>query len=818
MVNLRQRLITHWPVWAIVAAVLVAFYPSVIFGKTPLNGNNLVAFFSPWIYQKWEGYPTGVPAKPGILDQLRIYYPYMRLTQESYRLGQLPLWNPYNFAGNPHMAEWQSGVFYPLHIFLPFLPLPVYWTLFQMTGFFLAALFTFWYLRNLKIGKLASLLSGLTYSFSTFMFTWNAEVVPTPHSILWLPAMLLCADKFLTEGKGKYWFFFLGSGVASILSGYWQTTLYVLSTAFLYGLVRSLWLFPQGNGKPKTKSALLLVAAFPLMAGLTAFHLLPTAELYQRSSRPLINLRADLQEFIKGYLLKLHWLATLIVPDFFGNPSTRNTFSYSNGTYYEWSLFVGTLQIVILPFLLFLKNRSLKLLAAGFVLLTVVAGSFSFDLTHARLVYDLKLPVLSTGIANRILFVPAFGLSVLAGFALHGWMSATEKERRRGTILTVLLGMVLFAGLWLFLWKWAPSVNVNTLRFPETWYRVSLRNSVIPTLTFIAGSGVLLVGVWKKRLLFLSALLLVGGATLQNIYQFEKFTPFTPQQFVYPSHSTTAFLQEKGGIDRYLGYNGTFMNYNFATQFQLYTIEGYDSLNDYRRAHLFASARSAGDLTTELSRSADVTLDQELGNSGVLRMMQLTGTKYLVDYPQFPDATDKSIKPTLPSDKERLVFEDGDWKIYEYLDAFPRAFLVGSYEVITDDQDLAWRLFDEDLNLRETVLLIEAPPGVMPQPDPGAFVEVARYTPNSIAFRTRAETDQLLFLSDTYYPGWKSTIDGKPTPVLMADYAFRAIPLPAGEHEVEMYYVPETFTNGLLIAGATILITFLIYKVWVRDT
>ena len=129
-----------WPYLVILVVTLVAFYPAILQKKIPLNGNNLVSFFSPWTYQKWDGYPAGVPAKPGILDQLRIYYPYMRLTQESYRIGQIPLWNPYNFAGNPHMAEWQSGVLYPLHILLPLIPLPAYWTLYQMVGIFLAGL------------------------------------------------------------------------------------------------------------------------------------------------------------------------------------------------------------------------------------------------------------------------------------------------------------------------------------------------------------------------------------------------------------------------------------------------------------------------------------------------------------------------------------------------------------------------------------------------------------------------------------------------------------------------------------------------------
>lgn len=57
-------------------------------------------------------------------------------------------------------------------------------------------------------------------------------------------------------------------------------------------------------------------------------------------------------------------------------------------------------------------------------------------------------------------------------------------------------------------------------------------------------------------------------------------------------------------------------------------------------------------------------------------------------------------------------------------------------------------------------------------------------------------------LSDTYYPGWKAFVDGTRQKIYRANYAFRAIPLSAGTHNVEFVYDPMSFKLGI---GVTIL-------------
>ena len=64
----------------------------------------------------------------------------------------------------------------------------------------------------------------------------------------------------------------------------------------------------------------------------------------------------------------------------------------------------------------------------------------------------------------------------------------------------------------------------------------------------------------------------------------------------------------------------------------------------------------------------------------------------------------------------------------------------------------------------------------------------------------------LFIVSETHYPGWQATVDGEPAPILRANYVLRAIPVPAGEHTVELEFRPTSFTAGAISSGLALLI------------
>ena len=76
--------------------------------------------------------------------------------------------------------------------------------------------------------------------------------------------------------------------------------------------------------------------------------------------------------------------------------------------------------------------------------------------------------------------------------------------------------------------------------------------------------------------------------------------------------------------------------------------------------------------------------------------------------------------------------------------------------------------------------------------------------PEHIAIQVTAATDELLVMTEIYYPGWRATVDGVETPILRADYAFRAVPVRAGSHRVEMIFDPWSVKIGIGITLAAL--------------
>jgi hypothetical protein len=144
--------------------------------------------------------------------------------------------------------------------------------------------------------------------------------------------------------------------------------------------------------------------------------------------------------------------------------------------------------------------------------------------------------------------------------------------------------------------------------------------------------------------------------------------------------------------------------------------------------------------------------------------------------------------------------------VWENLNVLPRAFLVHQVERTSKDHMLG-RLSEPGFRA-DQIILVESAPPLTPATvnDSADRVKITRYAPDAVSLSVATDQPGYLFLSDSWYPGWNAYVDGKPTPIYLADSIFRAIPIEPGQHSVLFEYRPFS----LILGGAVSALCFMI--------
>ncbi|MBU2632449.1 hypothetical protein KKG52_01920, partial [Patescibacteria group bacterium] len=163
MKSFPQKVTKLLPYLLIFLVVLIFFKP-IFSGNIPFPGDLLINQ-NPYKAESYLGYaPGGYPNKAQGPDVISQIYPWKFFAMEEFKKGEIPLWNPYNFSGNPQMANFQTAAFYPLNILYLTMPFNYAWTIFIALQLFLAASFMYLFLRKgLLLTFFASLIGGVSF-------------------------------------------------------------------------------------------------------------------------------------------------------------------------------------------------------------------------------------------------------------------------------------------------------------------------------------------------------------------------------------------------------------------------------------------------------------------------------------------------------------------------------------------------------------------------------------------------------------------------------------------------------------------------------
>lgn len=772
---MKKELILAGLIFTIIS--LVFFYP-IFKGFIPFPGDVLVNT-APYSSYSYTGYaPGGVPNKAQGPDVIRQLFPWKYFTIGQYKSFQWPLWNPYNFSGNPHLANLQSGPFYFINLLFLFVPFLFSWTIYIVLQPILSGLFTYLFLRSIKLAKIPSVYGGIVFAFSAFMIVW-IQYGNLGHTLLWLPLVLFLINIYFEK---QTLFRLLAMTVVlsfSILAGYIQLAIYT----YLFSLAFVFYHFIRENNKKKVwKKYAKIIIVFILPLPLCAIQLLPLLEFLQNSLRTPYVFNQ-----LSERLIPVFNTITIIFPDFFGNPVTRNY--WLSGTYIERASYIGILSILLAIYAIYRAKIGHKLFFLGGA---VVSYLSALDLLPIKLFHAIGIPILSTGVPSRILSIFSFCMAVLAAIGLDAWIKEDVRKKYRKTFF-VFLGLI--AIIWL-------SVLFNH----SNEFYITRKNLILPTAILLAGGFILLIGKFPKKI---AAILILLLTIFDLFYLFKKFTPFSPREYVYPKTDIAEKLKSIQGIDRHWGYGKAYIDANYQLYEKNYSPEGYDALYLKRYGEVL-SATKDGKIAQNVPRAV-ANIAPGYGSSDLKenhyrqKILNLLGIKYLLN---IIDPANLKFKPTdnaFYKSKYKLIWQKGGWQIYENEEVLPRVFLLSNYILETNKNKIIENIFNDKINLRDTVILEENLPSDFKINKNGyASVLIQSYSPNKIILKTKSDNDKILFLSDNYFVGWQATVDGKNVKIYRADYSFRAVPIKSGDHEVVFQYYPDSFNLGLKISILTL--------------
>lgn len=751
-----------FPFLIFLGVTLLFFYKFFLFLQIPIAGDLLVAEYNPWKTYSYLGYnPGSIPNKAQYFDTIRQIYPWKTQVIDSFKNFSLPLWNPYNFSGSPLLANIQSSAFYPLNILYFVLPEDIAWSITVILQMLFAAFFTYFYCRSVKLEPLASIFSSVAYSSSLFMSVF-LEYNTIGHIMALLPLSLFSIEKLLLSGHGRYGLLFGASIAFSSFAGHLQLFVYSVGFIFIYGLFRTF-------SKEKVKSMLGFLAVFILSVLLCGIQLFPTLELLQLSARQAHNI----EFFNSNLLIQINQIVVLFVPDFFGNPASRNyllTDAYPGN-----ALYIGVAS-VIFAFLSFSLKSGVKRFFT-FTSVTIMFLIIRSPITEAF--YTLPIPMLSSSSPSNMIFLISFSLSVLAGFGL---MELKDNLKFKSfAVLIIVLAIVVGLGVFM------ANRDFNH------------KNAFLSVgLMFVSIVLVFLLRTAKGYLQNVMKVVVIVFTVLELFYFFQKFNPFVERQLVFPDNKVLNFLQHQKDTFRFWGYHSAGIEANFATQYKIFSTDGYDPL--YPRYYgEFMNLSKKGKLLEEFDSTnrSDAVISQTGAMEQNLqrkRVLDFLGVKYVLDH-----SSNASSEKEFPPDKFRQVFSDNGWKVFENLEVFPRAFLAGGLVKTKSRGEFEKYFTDTDFSLRDIVLVDEKYYPVFADHS-GGEVKIVSYLPNKVELKTVSKQASFLVLTDTYFPGWTATIDGKQTPVHKAYHSFRMIEVPSGEHKVKFEYFPVSFKIGVIVS------------------
>jgi len=408
MTQYREKGSELVPAFILVISVLIFFSRILCSGK-PLFGSDFVLQFYPW--------------KKFIYDYVQSH-------------GSLPLWNPYQFAGTPFIANIQASMFYPLGFLFYLMPTEQAYGYTIVLHCALGSIFMYVFVRSLSINRIGAFLSAIIFTYNGFfMAHLYAGHLTFVQNYIWIPLIFFYLYKFLNTSDFRYAVLaglFLG---IQILGGFPQIAFYTVLAIILFGAYHISGRIKHGERNTIFRLSYGMLITILFGFALAAVQLLPTYEFTQLSTRS----GGVTYEFATSDSFDPLNSITFLMPNFFGNPVNGSYWkSPESWQFWELCAYVGIGPLLLLGFL---KKQAQTAHVRFFFLLLLLLSLF-LSLGRYNPLYWLiyHLPGFHHfRIPAQILFLYVFSLSILAGVGLNS-LNGLETCPRAYKIITYVIG------------------------------------------------------------------------------------------------------------------------------------------------------------------------------------------------------------------------------------------------------------------------------------------------------------------------------------------------------------------------------------------
>ncbi len=711
------------------------------------------------------------------------FIPWRTFALEALRGGHLPLWNPLVGMGAPLLANYQSAVFY--------LPNALHWILEPAAAStLLVALHLVWaslgmarLARRLAMNALGQVVAGAAFGLSGYLVA-RAGFFSINAAAAWLPWIILAGDRLVADhpaaaGARSRWAAVLMLALALALqwtAGHAQTAWYTL---VLLGAWMAWRMMPLRSWRRAVVIVIGAAAAGLLAFAFAAPQLLPTLE-YLRESQRAQSLDPV---FAMTYSFWPWRFLGLLAPGLYGSPVSGDYWGYGN--FWEDAIYVGVLPLLLagVGAVRGLRGRAphagLARMLVGLMAVTTILALGNHTPVFPWL-YDNLATFDLFQAPTRWMLLFAFALALLAGAGASAWKRAEGRALYWSRLGTAGACAVLILG-WL-----APRV------VPIVSEQALLRALTISRSLSLAGLWLVLCGVlvllrrdephpvwtWGAALLVVADLVVAGAG----------LNPMTGGD-LYRGRS--ALADQLGTSHRsYLSSElEAQAKFNWAFRFDTFAAQ-----DDWRRvrevglpnALMLDAVPSANNFDPLVPGRTTAWMEMLAAHPAPEALLALMDVAWVA----------------APAPSGALPIE------YQPLDGAQRVRVVPQAVLATAAGD-ALALVRAPGFDPEAVVVLEPVEGeqVTEAGGTGTAVLLPTEDPNRVEVRVEATAPAWLVVSDTWYPGWQADVDGESVALWRADYIFRAVRVPAGEHTVHLVYRPAALRLGLWLATLAVLAT-----------